>query len=63
VQYWVEWEPTWMPESELRGARVLVDEFEAQLQAPREDKIKQGEANGTCETRPKRRRERPRKNQ
>jgi hypothetical protein len=29
VQYWAELEPTWMPESELGGARELVDEFKA----------------------------------
>ena len=63
VQYWVEWEPTWMPESELMGARELVDEFEARLQAPCENKIEQGEADGTCETQPKRRRGRPWKKQ
>jgi len=63
VQYWVEWEPTWMPESELMGARELVDEFEARLQVPCENKIEQGKADDTCETQPKRRRGRPWKNQ
>jgi hypothetical protein len=63
VQYWVEWEPTWMPESELMGARELVHEFEARLQVPRENTIGQGKADDTCETQPKRRRGRPRKNQ
>jgi hypothetical protein len=63
VQYWVEWEPTWMPESELMGSRELVDEFEARLQVPCENKIEQGKADDTCETQPKRRRGRPRKNQ
>jgi hypothetical protein len=56
VQYWVEWEPMWMPESELIGARELVDEFEAQLQVPCENKIKQGKADDTCKTQPKRQR-------
>jgi hypothetical protein len=27
VQYLVEWEPTWMRESDLTGARELIDEF------------------------------------
>ena len=63
VQYWVEWEPTWMPKSKLMGSRELVDEFEAQLQVPCENKIEQGKADDMCETQPKRRRGRPWKNQ
>jgi hypothetical protein len=27
VQYLVEWEPTWIRESDLTGARELIDEF------------------------------------
>jgi len=52
-----------MPESELRGAKELVDEFEAWLQALRENKNEQGEADVICETQPKRRRGRPQKKQ
>jgi hypothetical protein len=59
VQYWVEWEPTWMPESELGGAMELVDEFEAQLQALCENQNRQEEADAIGETKPKRRRGRP----
>jgi len=61
VQYWVEWEPTWMPESELTGARELVDEFEARLQASRGNRNEQGEPEATCEAQSKRRRGRPSK--
>jgi hypothetical protein len=31
VHYWVDWEPSWMPESELDGAKELVDGFVARL--------------------------------
>ena len=37
VYYLIDWEPTWMAEFELDGARELMDEFVAQLQyMPRE---------------------------
>jgi hypothetical protein len=61
VQYWVDWEPTWMPESELGGASEFVDEFKARLQERRGSKDGQGETNAAGETPPKRRRGRPRK--
>lgn len=32
VYYHVDWEPTWMSESELDGARELIDKFTARLQ-------------------------------
>ncbi|KAH8674361.1 hypothetical protein BGZ60DRAFT_429379 [Tricladium varicosporioides] len=32
VQYCVEWEPTWHFESELEGMKVLLDEYDAELQ-------------------------------
>jgi hypothetical protein len=48
-----------MPESELGGARELVDEFEARLQALSENQNEQGEADAIGETKPKRRRGRP----
>ena len=35
VHYLVEWEPTWTAESELDGARELIDVFVAQLQSTR----------------------------
>ena len=44
-----------MPKSELIEARELVDEFKARLQVLCENKIKQGKANDTCKTQPKRR--------
>jgi hypothetical protein len=46
-------------ESELGGARELVDEFEARLQALSENQNEPGEADAIGETKPKRRRERP----
>jgi hypothetical protein len=59
VQYWVEWEPTWMRESELGGARELVDEFEARLQARGENQGGQGGADPGAKEKPKRQRGRP----
>jgi hypothetical protein len=37
VYYRVNWEPTWMPESELEGARELIDKFTARLQPERHE--------------------------
>jgi hypothetical protein len=59
VQYWVDWEPTWMPESELGGASEFVDEFKARLQERRGSKDRQGETNAAGETQLKRRRGQP----
>jgi hypothetical protein len=44
-----------MPESKLMRSRELVNEFKVQLQVLCENKIKQGKADDTCETQPKRR--------
>src|SRR5438045_1171648 len=41
-EFHVAWEPTWMPESELGGARELVEEFRARLSV-RHGKNRQGE--------------------
>ncbi len=54
VQYWVEWEPTWMLESELIGARELVHEFEAWLQVLCKNTIEQGKSDNMCKTQLKR---------
>lgn len=35
VHYRVDWEPTWMPESELHKAEDLIDQFVSQLQCAR----------------------------
>jgi len=59
--FWVDWEPTWICESELEGARELVDEFKARLSVLRGNNNKQGETDATGETHLKRRRGRPRK--
>jgi hypothetical protein len=59
--YWVDWEPTWMCESELEGARELVDEFKARLQLLRRNKDVHGETGAAGEAKPKRRRGRPSK--
>jgi hypothetical protein len=61
VHYWVDWEPTWMLESELGGAREFVDEFKARLQERRGNKNGQRETGTAGEAQPKRRRGRPRK--
>ena len=36
VFYRVNWEPTWVPESALDGARYLIEKFLAQLYEPQE---------------------------
>jgi hypothetical protein len=74
VQYWVEWEPAWMLESELDGAQELGDEFEAKLQYAQvgsrqgrrkrpktEDHLVIGRPDACGETVPKKWRGRPRK--
>ncbi len=61
VHYWVDWEPTWMRESELGGAREMVDKFVARLQVRRRDKNEKGAADFIGDTQWKRRRGRPRK--
>jgi len=52
-----------MPESELGGAREVVDEFKARLQERRGNRSRnvQGETGTAGETQPKKRRGRPRK--
>jgi hypothetical protein len=43
VYFRVDWEPTWMPESDLHGARELINKFVAQLQyTPREGRSGSG---------------------
>jgi hypothetical protein len=59
VHYWVDWDPTWMCGSELKGARELIEEFEARLQ--RGNEKGQEETDAVGEAQPKRRRGRPRK--
>jgi hypothetical protein len=61
VHYWVDWEPTWMLESELGGAREFVDEFKARLQERSGSKEGQDETGAVGETQSKRQRGRPRK--
>jgi hypothetical protein len=50
VHYWVDWELTWMLESELGEAREFVDEFKARLQERRRSKEGQGETGAVGET-------------
>ena len=59
-EFRVAWAQTWMPESELGGARELVDEFKARLSV-RHGKSGQGKTDVTGERPAKRRRGRPRK--
>jgi hypothetical protein len=61
VQYWVDWNPTCMLESELGGAREFVDKFKARLQERRGNTKGQGETDAAGEAQPKRRRGRPQK--
>jgi hypothetical protein len=60
-EFRVAWAQTWMPESELGGARELVDEFKARLSVRHGKKSGQGKTNVTGERPAKRRRGRPRK--
>jgi len=50
-----------MPESDLGGARELVEEFRARLSVRNRKKNGQGETDAAGESLPKRRRGRPRK--
>jgi hypothetical protein len=59
-EFRVAWEPIWMPESDLGGARELVDEFRARLSV-RHGKNRQDETDAAGESLPKKRRGRPRK--
>jgi hypothetical protein len=60
-EFRVAWAQTWMPESELGGARELVDEFKARLSVQHGKKSGQGKTDVTGERPAKRRRGRPRK--
>ena len=59
-EFRVAWTQTWMPESDLGGARKLVEEFKARLSV-RHGKKGQDETDGAEESMPKRQRGRPRK--
>jgi len=76
VHYWVDWEPTWMPKSELYGAKESVDGFVARLQNTQRESgsgngrgkrpLKRGQqeirgSDTLSEAEPKKRRGRPRK--
>jgi hypothetical protein len=58
-EFRVAWAQTWMPESELGGARELVDEFKARLSVRHGKKNRQGKTDVTGERTAKRRRGRP----
>jgi len=60
-EFRVAWAQTWMPESDLGGARELVEEFNADLSVRHVKKRGQGKADIVGEMPPKRRRGRPRK--
>jgi hypothetical protein len=57
----VVWAAIWMPESDLGGARELVDEFKARLSVLNSNKKGQGKTNFTGKKTLKRRLGRPRK--
>jgi hypothetical protein len=59
-EFRVAWAQTWMPESDLGGARELVEEFKARLSV-RHGKNWQAEIEVAGVSPPKRRRGRPRK--
>ena len=54
-EFRVAWEPTWMPESDLGGAREVVDEFRARFSVLH-GKNRQDETDAAGESLPKRRR-------
>jgi hypothetical protein len=60
-EFRVAWAETWMPESDLGGARELMDEFKAKLSIRQRNKNGQGKTDVTAERPSKRRRGRPRK--
>jgi hypothetical protein len=60
-EFRVAWAQTWMPESELGGARELVEEFKARLSVQHGKKRGQGKPDVTGEKASKRQRGRPRK--
>jgi hypothetical protein len=60
-EFRVAWAQTWMPESELGGARELVDEFKARLSVRHRKKSGQGKTDVTGERPAKRWRGQPRK--
>jgi hypothetical protein len=53
-EFRVAWAQTWMPESDLGGARELVEEFNAGLSVRHAKKREQGKTNIVGETQPKR---------
>jgi hypothetical protein len=57
VQYLVAWETTWMRESDLTGARELIDEFMSLL--PKRGQQEMSESNASGKGEPKKRRGRP----
>jgi hypothetical protein len=48
VHYWVQWEPTLVPEYELPKAKALVEKFEARLQAQGRQKDGNGKGQGNA---------------
>ena len=60
-EFCVAWAQTWMPESDLGGARELVEEFRARLSVRNRNKNRQDKADVMGETTSKKRRGRPRK--
>jgi hypothetical protein len=60
-EFRVTWAQTWMPASDLGGAKELVEEFRARLSVRHGKKNAQGESDAAGESPPKRRRGRPRK--
>jgi hypothetical protein len=58
-QFRVAWAQTWMPESDLGGARELVEEFKARLSVRHGKKNGQAKIDVVGESPPKRRRRRP----
>jgi hypothetical protein len=60
-EFRVAWAQTWMPESDLGGARELVEEFKARLSVRHRKKNGQAETDVAGESPPKRRQGRPRR--
>lgn len=52
-EFRVAWAQTWMPESDLGGARALVDDFKARLSVRQRNKNGQGKTEIAGESTPK----------
>jgi hypothetical protein len=60
-EFYIDWVPTWMPGSDLGGAREFVDEFKVQLSVRHRKKKGQSKTDIAGKIQPKKQQGRPRK--